>query len=206
MNALGEVFSWLPQIINWILGWIPHMGRIQSFEAAVKVSGPVVTEIKNSARLWKYGPRGLFFYIPHFTDVFKDNVVRKVQELPEQLLTTQDGKKVRVGGILVYHIANIVTWLTDNEDPEHGVQVEAARVLREWVVTMSFEAIQNFRPTKRGEDDLTRSAQTQMGSDFGVRIRQLSMASFAETDSRDIHHSGHLGQRGDAPTTIVHLT
>ena len=54
----------------------------------------------------------------------------------------------------------------------------------------TFEEVQAFKPEKRGEDDLTRLAQAQLGTDFGVRIRQLGLASFAESAAKDLHHSG----------------
>jgi hypothetical protein len=91
---------------------------------------------------------------------------------------------------MAYHITNVVTWIVENEDPEHGVQAEAARVLREWVKVQTFDEVQTFKPAKRGEDDLTRLAQAELGTDFGVRIRQLGLASFAESEATDLHHSG----------------
>ena len=97
---------------------------------------------------------------------------------------------MRAGGVLVYHITNCVTWLVDNEDPEHGVQADAARVLREWVKAKTFDEVQKFKPEKRGEDGLTRLAQAELGTDFGVRVRLLALASFAESNATDLHHSG----------------
>lgn len=202
--GLGELFSWVPQLITWLLGWIPHMGRVHAHEGGVKISGPAVAELTAGMRVWRLLPRGVFFWVPHFSGVWLDNIKRKVVELPEQLLTTGDGKRVRAGGILVYHITNLTTWLVENEDPEHGVQVEAARVFREWVKTLTFEQVQAFRPAKRGEDDLTRMAQAEMGADFGVRVRQLSLASFARSSAVDLHHGGGLTPKG-GPQTILHI-
>jgi len=202
---MASVFSWIPQLLEWLLGWVPHMGRIQTYEAGVKMSGPRVRELRNTDRLLGIGPRGVFLWVPHFSELFRDNVVRKVVELPEQLLTTADGERVRAGGVLVYHITNVVTWLAENEDPEHGLLVDASRVMREWVRSMTFAQVQAFRPAKRGEDDLTKLAQAEMGADFGVRIRLLALASFARTDARDLHHSGALVSHGDTASSIVRM-
>lgn len=178
--GLEPLFSWLPELLRWLLSWLPHAHRLPVHEGGVKISGKRVREIKP----------GWYVWLPRFTEIFTDNVKRKVVELPEQLLTTGDGKRVRAGGIMAYHITNVTTWLVENENPEHGVQAEAARVLREWVKSETFKAVQDFKPEKRGDDDLTRLAQSQLGTDFGVRIRQLGLASFAESEAIDLHHSG----------------
>lgn len=178
--GLEHLFSWIPELIGWLLAWFPHAARLPVHEGGVKISGKKVREIKP----------GWYVWLPRFTEVFTDNIKRKVVELPEQLLTTVGGKRVRAGGIMAYHISNVVTWLVENEDPEHGVQAEAARVLREWVKCRTFADVQEFQPGKRGEDSLTRVAQAELGIDFGVRIRQLGLASFAECTAVDLHHSG----------------
>lgn len=179
------LFSWIPELLLWMLSWLPHGARLPLHEGGVKISGVRVSEIKRGKVL-----RSWYFWVPRFSQIFTDNVKRKVVELPEQLLTTGDGKRVRAGGIMAYHISNVVTWLVENEDPEHGVQAEAARVLREWVKCRTFAEVQEFKPEKRGEDGLTRMAQADLGTDFGVRIRQLGLASFAESAATDLHHSG----------------
>jgi len=178
--GLEPLFSWIPALLLWLLSWMPHAARCPVHEGGVKISGAKVRTI---------GP-GWYWWVPRFTEVFTDNVKRKVIDLPEQLLTTKDDCRVRAGGILIYHISNIERWLVENESPEHGVQVQAARVLREWVKARDFGDVQAFNPDKRKEDELTRLAQSEVGQDFGVRIDQLALASFAETDATDLHHSG----------------
>ncbi len=177
---LEPLFGWVPELLAWAISWLPHGRRLPVHEGGVKISGARVREIKPGWYLW----------LPRFTEVFTDNVKRKVIELPEQLLTTGDGKRVRAGGIMEYHITNVVSWLVENEEPESAVKAAAARVLREWVKVRTFDEVQTFKPEKRGEDNLTRLAQAELGTDFGVRIRQLGLASFAESEATDLHHSG----------------
>jgi hypothetical protein len=183
--GLEPLFSWIPELLGWLLSWLPHGARLQAHEGGVCISGEHVRELRRGGWL-----RSWYFWVPRFSVVYVDNVKRKVVELPEQLLTTSDGKRVRAGGVLVYHISNAITWLVENEDPEHGVQAEAARVLREWVRISTFGHVQTFRAGKRAEDDLTRLAQNELGQSFGVYVRQLALASFAESDAWDLHHSG----------------
>lgn len=178
--GLESVFGWIPELLGWIMGFLPHAARLHAHEGAVKISGKRYKELRH----------GFYFWIPHCSAIYTDNIKRKVIELPEQLLTTLDGVRVRAGGVLVYYISNVVTWLVENEDPEHGVRADAARVLREWVKAKDFEAVQAYSPEKRGEDDLTRLAQSELGTDFGVRVQLLALASFAASDAWDLHHSG----------------
>lgn len=193
--GLENLFCWVPWLIKWVCGWFPRFSRLHVFQGGVKIGGNKVVELKPGFVIW----------IPHFSDVYVDNVKRKVVVLQDQLLTTKDGLRVRVGGLLVYHITNISTWLVENEDPDHGLLNEAGRVLREWVKAKSFAEIQDYAPSKRGEDELTRLAQSEMGTDFGVRVRQLSMTSFAETNATDLNHSGQVTTGSEAAPIMLAL-
>ena len=178
--GLENLFCWVPWLIKWLVGWVPHFGRLHLFERGVKVSG---------ARFKLLRP-GWYFWLPHFSNIYVDNVVRKVVELPEQLLTTQDGIRVRVGGLLVYTIEKIEVWLLENDDPDHGLLNEAARVLRDWVRGQTFDAIQTSGASE--QDELTMAATDAMELTFGVDVRMLSLTSFAKTSAHDMHHSGRV--------------
>ena len=84
------LFSWLPELLAWLISWLPHGARLLVREGAVKISGMKVREVKHGGLFQSW-----YFWVPRFTEVFTDNVKRKVVELPEQLLTTRDGKRVR---------------------------------------------------------------------------------------------------------------
>jgi len=88
---------------------------------------------------------------PRWSECYTDNIKRKVIDLPKQVLTTKDGKRVRVGGVFVYHIRDIEKWIIENEDPESGVLIEAERVVREWVRHHDFQEVQDYDPKKREE-------------------------------------------------------
>lgn len=182
MLGLENLFCWVPWLIKWLLSWLPRRGRLYVHEGGAKITGAKVQVLKH----------GTFWYFPRWSECYVDNIKRKVVELSKQVLTTKDGKRVRVGGVLVYHIKNVETWIVENENPEQGVTVEAERVIREWVKQHDFEAVQEYDPKKREEDDLTRLAQDRFGSDFGVWVRDLGFKDFAETDAKDLYHSGEL--------------
>lgn len=180
MLGLENLFCWVPWIIRWCLSWLVTRGRIQTHERGVKICGNKIRELEP----------GTYWYFHRWSECFIDNIKRKVIELDDQLLTTKDGKRVRVGGVLIYHITNIVTWLVENEHAEEGLVVDAARVLRDLVVASTFADLQEPTARLRKDDEMTKRAQADLGSDFGVRIRHLGLTIFAESDALALHHSG----------------
>lgn len=180
--GIDNLFCWIPWFVRWCISWLPSRGRLHAFEGGVKVSGEKIKVLKF----------GTFWFLPRWSEVYVDNVKRKVIDLPKQVLTTKDRKRVRVGGVFVYHIRDIEKWIVENENPEEGVQVEAERVLREWVKKHSFDQVQNYKSERREEDHLTCMAQKELGADFGVWVRQLAFKDFAETDAKDLYHSGEI--------------
>lgn len=168
---------------------MPRRGRLGVHEGGAKVTGKKVTELKP----------GTYWWNRRWSEVFDCNIKRKVCNLPEQTLTTSDSQRVRVGGILIYHITNVVAWLVENEDPEHGIETDAARVLRDFIRSKTFDEVQGYSPAKRGEDDLTKDAQGELGQVFGVRIRHLGMVSFVKTRAIDLTHSGMLAMLTPEP-------
>lgn len=190
--GLEQLFCWVPWLIKWLMGWVPHIGRVHRFQRGVKVSGRKVKVLT-----------GWYFFLPHFSDIYVDNVVRKVVVLPEQLLTTADGICVRVGGLLVYTIENIEVWLLENDDPDHGLLNEAARVLRDWVRAKTFDEI--VRAGKPEMDELAMMCADAVELEFGVDVRGLGMTNFARTRSMNLHHMGAVrtGDQNAQPLMIA---
>jgi hypothetical protein len=177
---LEPLISLITDPAHWTLNWIPHMARLPVHEGGVKISGARVKKLEH----------GMYYWIPNLTLIFTDNVKRKSRALENQTLTTSDEKTVRVGGVLEFSVENIVTWLVENEDPDQALLVQAGRVLRQWVEKNRFERIHEFNPDKRRDDELTRLAQAELGSSFGVRVRLLGMSDFAMTQARDFSITG----------------
>ena len=190
--GLEQLFCWVPWLIKWLMGWVPHIGRVHRFQRGVKVSGQKVKVIS-----------GWYFWLPHFSDIYVDNVVRKVVVLPEQLLTTHDGICVRVGGLLVYTIENIEVWLLENDDPDHGLLNEAARVLRDWVRRKTFEEIVKAGTSEM--DELAMMCSDAVELEFGVDVRGLGLTNFARTRSMNLHHMGAVrtGDQNAQPLMIA---
>lgn len=193
MLGLENLFCWVPWLITWCLSWLITRGRLYVHEGGVKITGGKIKILKH----------GTFWFFHRWSECYIDNIKRKVIDLPKQVLTTKDGKRVRVGGVFVYHIRDIAKWIVENEDPASGVLIEAERVVREWVRHHDFDEVQEYNPKKREEDDLTKLAQDELGADFGVWVRDLGFKDFALTDAKDLYHSGELITRDKAVVAVT---
>lgn len=176
--GLETLFHLVYELVHWIISWcVPDYGMIEAQERGVKVTGAKVTELEPGG-YWMHAAR---------TTVYKDNVRRKVREPSDVVATTKDGCTVRVGISLAFVISNIKTWLMDNEDAEQGLLVDVQRVVLKFIRTHDFAEIQDH-----DEEALTKLAQKELGRYFGVQVKGLGITTFAETELRDLNHSGDI--------------
>lgn len=176
--GLGTLFQLIYELVHWCVQWcVPAVCMIEHTDRAVKVTAGKVEEL---------GP-GYHWWHRRASKVYFTNVMRQTSALDDQLLTTKDGKTVRVGGMLVYQIVDITKYLVENEDADDGAEEMAAHALREVVIGSTFAEMQEPRTRKR--DELTKSAQ-EMLSEFGLRVHYLRLTTFAETTARDLNHTG----------------
>jgi hypothetical protein len=151
--------------LQWAMNWFPRIAVLHQYEGGVRVYGDSVRTLKP----------GWYWWVPNVHEILTDNVVRKARATPDQLLLTLEGKRVRVGSVLVFRVVEIQRWLVENEDPDEAILTEAERVVREAI-------------TSGVEGDLTFLAREILEPAFGVEIERLAVTNFAETDAID--HSG----------------
>jgi hypothetical protein len=181
--GVEQVFHLVYEIAHWGIAWtVPAHSRIQKHEEGVLVCGGKEPRALKPGSYWFHQQRSV---------VYTDNVKRKVRDLPVITITTKDLFTVRVQGVLIFHITNIVTWLIENEEPDDGVLTDAQRVFAGWARSKTFEELVAWNPDRRNEDDLTRAGQAELGTDFGVRVRHLGIINGpVETVAKDLHLSG----------------
>lgn len=176
--GLETLFHLVYEFVHWVKSWcVPDYEMIEAHEMAVKVTGAKVTVLEPGGT-WMHSAR---------TTIYKDNIRRKVREPSDVVATTQDGTTVRVGISLAFVISNIETWLMANEDAEQGLLVDVQRVVLKFVRSHTFEQIQDL-----DEEALTKLAQKELGRYFGVQVKGLGVTTFAETELRDLNHSGDV--------------
>lgn len=185
--GLETLFHLVYEIVHWAVAWtIPGVVHVEATDRGVRVTKEHVVELEP----------GWHFYHRRLQTVYTANVRRQTIALPDQLLTTHDRKRVRVGGLLVYHVTDVTKFLIENDDAAEGLVEMAGHALREVVIDGDFADMQKKREQKR--DELTRSAQEMLGQ-YGVRVEYLRLSTFAETAARDIYHGGSLFTGAVAP-------
>ena len=176
--GLETLFHLVYELVHWIISWcVPDYGIIEAQEMGVKVTGKRV-KLLEPGGYWMHSAR---------TTVYKDNIRRKVREPSDVVATTKDGIVVRVGISFAFVITNIETWLMANEDAEQGLLIDAQRVVLKFVRSHTHDQIQDL-----DEEGLSKLAQKELGRYFGVQVKGLGITTFAETELRDLNHSGDV--------------
>lgn len=183
---ITQLISIFTRPVWWVLNWVPRIGRLHCYQGGVKVTGRTVKVLGT----W-------YWFIPNVSEVFQDNVVRKARALDKQTLTTKDDVTVRVGGVLVFTVADVVTWLIENEHPDTSLLVEAERAVRRFVEAHTYDELRS------DQRDLTPMGQAVLAGPFGVDIERLAMTDFARTTARDFVVSGTPVMVADEPRTEV---
>ena len=104
---METAFAWLGEIMNWVGKWFPRLVIVRSTHAGVR---------------FRHGKKpeallpGLRVFWPLVTEVDVIPTARQTHNLPTQALTTSDGKKVVVSGVVVYRIKDIVATMARNWD------------------------------------------------------------------------------------------
>ncbi len=92
-------FAWLNQLIETFYRFIPRILIVRATHGGVKwIRGKKIKPL---------GP-GLHLYWPITTDVEVIVVARQTLAIPDQVLTTRDGRKVVVKTLVVYKIRDVV--------------------------------------------------------------------------------------------------
>jgi len=175
---MEAAFAWLGQIFEALLQFVPRRVIVRATEGGVKWS------------LWREPIEmkpGIRFYWPLITDIEVDTVARQSFNTPTQPLQTRDGKEVVAGGVVVYHINDVVqAWGKQNHDPANTAQDIVQAVIADVVSRHDHEFILNEMFGKI-EGEITAKSRKQLRQ-FGVYVGRAGLAAFSTT--RNQHHSG----------------
>jgi len=164
-------FSWLSTMIETFYRFIPHIVIIRATHAGVKwVRGSKIKAMQP----------GLHWYWPLTTELEVMVTARQTLSIPDQILTTKDGKKVTVKTLVVYKIRDIiqaigrVNWDVDstvNDLTQSAVvRVVATHNLAEILQGMTDETIINT---------MTKEVRKELRQ-YGVYIVRAKLVNFAE--------------------------
>lgn len=175
---MEAAFSWLGQIFEALLQFVPRRVIVRATEGGVKWS------------LWREPKEmrpGIRFYWPLITDVEVTVVARQSFNTPREPLQTADGVEVVAGGVVVYSINDIVQAIGKlNWSPEDTAQDIVQSVLASVITSHSHEYILSELSGKI-ENEITDKCRKQLRK-YGVYVERAGLCAFSST--RNWHHSG----------------
>lgn len=175
---MEAAFSWLGQIFEAMLQFVPRRIIIRATEGGVRWS------------LWKEPKEmrpGIRFYWPLITDIEVIIVARQSFNTPREPLQTRDGVEVVAGGVVVYNINDVVQAVGKlNWSPEDTAQDIVQAVLAD-VVTSHEHDYLLANLSGEVEDEITAKCRKQLRK-YGVYVERAGLCAFSS--SRNWHHSG----------------
>jgi hypothetical protein len=123
MSAAQSIIEFIKSLLDW---WFV----VEPWEQAIRV---------------RFGKRvnlfsaGVYFKVPFFDQVYKQNVRRRVCDIPLITLTTVDGITISVHSSLGYAVKDVLKLHNTLQDAEMAVKQEALGHLTKFVVSHSME-------------------------------------------------------------------
>lgn len=175
---MEAAFSWLGQIFEAILQFVPRRVIVRATEGGVKWS------------LWREPKEmkpGIRIYWPLISDIQIGTVARDSFNTPTQPLQTRDGKEVLAGGVVVFHVNDVIqAWGKQNVDPANTAQDIVQAVIADVISRHTHKYILEEMCGKV-EKEITDKARKQLRQ-FGVYVSRAGLAAFSTT--RCLHLSG----------------
>ncbi len=169
---MESAFSWLSQLIETFYRFIPHILIVRATHAGVKwVRGKHIKALAP----------GLHFYWPLTTEIEIMVTARQTLAIPDQVLTTKDGKKVTVKTLVVYKIRDIVQAIGKaNWDVDTTVNDLTQSSVMGVVATHTADEILAGIADGTITHTLTKEVRKELRQ-YGVYIARAKLVDYAET-------------------------
>jgi regulator of protease activity HflC (stomatin/prohibitin superfamily) len=162
-------FGWISQIIDWLGRWIPRILIVDTTHAAVKfVWG------KNAIPL---GP-GWYLWWPISTLVTVYPTARQACDLKAQTITTQDGRTVIVGGLLVYEISDVLAAVATTYEPEETAKTIVLCAIHDVCAQYSWAQLQEHLRSGSLGKEMKAEAKKDLDR-YGVKVLSLTLTDLA---------------------------
>jgi len=158
---MESVLGWLGQLMETLGSLIPTWHHLECTDVGVTV--------KRGKRIKRLAP-GIVWYWPFWTSLYHRPANIQTMDLPVRTLTTTDGKRVAVGGMIRYQIDDVLKALIDTDNVERSIRTESLAVLCELVTAREANAI--VQPDLA--EDLTECVQERLER-FGVVVEQVAL-------------------------------
>lgn len=166
---MESAFGWLGHIIEWFGNFIPRVKIVRATHGGIKFRhGKKAIEIKP----------GICIYWPIVTEVDIFPVARQTHNLPSQVLTTRDGRKVVFDGILVYHVHDLVAaYGAKNWDVSDTINDITMCAVTSVIKSHDFSYLLEHL-TDEITKKLTQEARKKLKR-YGIRVHLVGVTSFA---------------------------
>jgi regulator of protease activity HflC (stomatin/prohibitin superfamily) len=168
---METAFAWIGQIFDALLQFVPRIIIIRATHGGVK---------------WKRGSRvkamhpGLHIYWPLATDIEVIVTARQTHNVPSQVLTTQDNKKVVVGTVVVYKIRDVVQAIgKENWDVDTTLSDITQAAVVEVIAKHTLDELTHMIADGRMSDMLTAAVRKELRR-FGVYVSRCKLCDFAD--------------------------
>ena len=165
---MDSAFAWLGYLVEWIGAFIPRLRIVRCTHAGVRFKhGKFASAIKP----------GLCIYWPIVTEVDIIPVARQTHNMPSQSLTTKDGKKVVVGGVVVYSVKDIVACMSKNWDVYDTINdITLCAIMH--VITKHDYAFILEHITDEIQVELTKETRRRLKS-YGIQVIRTALTDFS---------------------------
>lgn len=168
---METAFAWLGQIFEAILKFVPRVLIIRATHAGVK---------------WQHGHEvkpllsGLHVYWPLVTEIEVIVTARQTLNLPTQVLTTKDNKKVVVGTVVVYKIRDVVQAIGKiNWDVDTTINDITQAAVVSVIAKHTLQELLDMIPPDQLNNLLTIATRKELRQ-FGVFVSRCKLTDFAD--------------------------
>jgi len=165
-------FAWLSQLIETFYKFVPHILIVRATHGGVKwVRGKNIKPLDP----------GLHFYWPLTTEVEVIVTARQTLAIPDQVLTTKDGRKVVVKTLVVYKIRDVVHAIGKlNWDVDVTINDMTQAAVAHVVATHTHDEVMQGIADETLTTTLTRAVRKELRQ-FGVHVTRCKLVDFAES-------------------------
>lgn len=168
---MEAALGWFGQIFNALLMLFPRIAIIRATHGGVK---------------WYWGKKaiplnpGLHVYWPLTTEIEILPTARQTANIPTQVLTTKDDKKITIGIVVVYRINDVVlAFGKTNWDVDTTINDIAQAAVVSIIAGHTFDGLLAKIGEDTMNDRLTEVAKKEL-SKFGVAVLECKLTDFAE--------------------------
>lgn len=158
---------WVLNVLDKVFCWFPRLTFVEPDEAGIRVTFGY--RVKDLVPGW-------YWYCPLFQNVRKVNVVSQVIDLPEQILTSKDGKTAYISGGIVYSIKRPRKAILNVQDYDEAIQVMGMRYITQYVMKHDFEECKEIVGVCKGIFEAVR----RHGFKWGIEVEEAFLTDMAE--------------------------